>query len=178
VGKEVIFALLQRGVEKSDAERLGKEWLSEWDLPAEIFWDRKPQSLSGGEKRRLALASCTIFSPDLALLDEPLAGLDKKGEDFLIRNLTTLAKKKVVIVATHKPEKFLSETGTILCLSNKHNQIWFYQVQSFLSSALADPSIFPLPEWYCSAVFQHKSHSNLPIPLPYAVAKFLKAGQF
>ena len=57
VGEEVSYALKMRGVAKEEAELTAKKWLRQWGLDPEHCWHRHPLELSGGEKRRLALAA-------------------------------------------------------------------------------------------------------------------------
>ncbi len=64
--------------------------------------DRPPHRLSGGEKKRVALASVLILDPDILLLDEPAAALDPKSQQQMLDFLVSWgAEKKTVIVATH-----------------------------------------------------------------------------
>jgi len=64
--------------------------------------ERPPHRLSGGEKKRVALASVLILDPDVLLLDEPTAGLDPRGESQIIDLLASWSDgKKTAVVATH-----------------------------------------------------------------------------
>ncbi|XP_024310738.1 ABC transporter I family member 11, chloroplastic isoform X2 [Brachypodium distachyon] len=66
-----------------------------------ISWDEDPQSLSGGFKRRLALAIQLVQTPDLLLLDEPLAGLDWKARADVVNLLKDLKKDHTILVVSH-----------------------------------------------------------------------------
>jgi cobalt/nickel transport system ATP-binding protein len=63
--------------------------------------DRVPHRLSGGEKKRVALASVLVLDPDVLLLDEPTGGLDPKSQSKVIDLLASVAAKKTVVTATH-----------------------------------------------------------------------------
>jgi cobalt/nickel transport system ATP-binding protein len=64
--------------------------------------DRAPQRLSGGEKKRVALASVLVMDPDVLLLDEPTAGLDPRSQSQVIDLLAGWSgSAKTVITATH-----------------------------------------------------------------------------
>eukprot|EP00252_Welwitschia_mirabilis_P024429 TRINITY_DN7242_c0_g1_i1.p1 TRINITY_DN7242_c0_g1~~TRINITY_DN7242_c0_g1_i1.p1 ORF type:complete len:267 (-),score=44.72 TRINITY_DN7242_c0_g1_i1:137-937(-) len=73
----------------------------------EIPWDLDPHSLSGGFKRRLALAVQLIRMPDILLLDEPLAGLDWKARIDVAFLLGNLKKERTLIVVSHDLREIL-----------------------------------------------------------------------
>ncbi len=151
VGEEVTYALLARGQPPATAEAAGRDWLGRWGLPGDSFWGRNPLTLSGGEKRRVALAACTVFRPGLVLLDEPLAGLDGEGQDSLLAVLAGLAAEALVIVVTHDVEAFLPHARGLLVLGGGVGE-WFGDGRLFLAAALERPELFPLPDWYRAAV--------------------------
>ncbi|KAK8473248.1 hypothetical protein PHAVU_001G088400 [Phaseolus vulgaris] len=66
-----------------------------------ISLDKNPHSLSGGYKRRLALAIQLVQTPDLLILDEPLAGLDWKARADVVKLLKHLKKELTVLVVSH-----------------------------------------------------------------------------
>ncbi|XP_048568403.1 ABC transporter I family member 11, chloroplastic-like [Triticum urartu] len=66
-----------------------------------ISLDKDPQSLSGGFKRRLALAIQLVQTPDLLLLDEPLAGLDWKARADVVNLLKDLKKDHTILFVSH-----------------------------------------------------------------------------
>ena len=64
--------------------------------------DKAPYHLSGGQKKKVALAAILALNPDLLILDEPFAGLDKNAKEFLIKFLIEWkASGKTLIIATH-----------------------------------------------------------------------------
>lgn len=103
VWDEVAFAPLHLGLERSDVIALS-EWALEL-LGISELRDRVPHQLSGGEKKKVALASVLSARPEVWLLDEPTASLDPRSKDRLLDFLLELrAQGNTVITATHDLE--------------------------------------------------------------------------
>jgi cobalt/nickel transport system ATP-binding protein len=97
---EVAFAPLQLGLPHDEVRLRVDEALQA--LRIEKLRDRAPHRLSGGEKRRVALASLLSLNPDVWLLDEPTIGLDPRSLSWLVDFILQLREqKKTVITATH-----------------------------------------------------------------------------
>ena len=75
---------------------------------SEIELNKPPESLSGGQQRRLAIAVQLLRNPKILLLDEPTAGLDWSVRNEIIRLLSKLKNTQNVLVVTHEPELFES----------------------------------------------------------------------
>lgn len=97
---EVAFAPLQLGLPKEEIFRRVTETLERMEIAA--LKSRTPHRLSGGEKKRVALASVLVLEPDVLLFDEPTAGLDPRSESQIIDMLIDWAgANRTVITATH-----------------------------------------------------------------------------
>lgn len=97
---EVAFAPLQLGLARSEVMSRVDEAMAA--LRIEKLRDRAPHQLSGGEKRRVALASVLTLRPEVWLLDEPTTGLDPRSQSWLVDFLLEQRHQgKTVITATH-----------------------------------------------------------------------------
>lgn len=97
---ELAFAPLQLGVPRAEVNQRVDSALAA--LRIEMLRDRAPHHLSGGEKRRVALASLLTLQPDVWLMDEPTAGLDPRSQSWLIEFIQEQHELgKTVITATH-----------------------------------------------------------------------------
>ena len=97
----------------SDAERAAAPALMErLALPLDVFGERSPYKLSGGEARRLSLACTLVRAPDLLVLDEPTFGQDRLGYESLVRILEEhLDRGAALVVATHD-RRFVADVAT------------------------------------------------------------------
>lgn len=103
VEDEVAFGLEQLALPPEEIRARTDHYLSLFHL--EEIRHRAPFNISGGEKKRTALAAVCAMEPEILVMDEPLAGLDEDGQkwmtDFLLK---TRSKGRLIIVATHSHE--------------------------------------------------------------------------
>lgn len=97
---DVAFAPLQLGLPLAEVETRVEEALKA--LQIEKLRDRPPHRLSGGEKKRVALASVLCLQPEIWLLDEPTAGLDPRSQSWLVDFIQEQHRAgKTIVIATH-----------------------------------------------------------------------------
>jgi cobalt/nickel transport system ATP-binding protein len=97
---DVAFGPLQLGLAPAEARRRAEELLA--FLKIEKLAKRAPATLSGGEKRRAALAACLATDPEVLLLDEPFTGLDPRSQVGLVELVQALHERgKTIVIATH-----------------------------------------------------------------------------
>lgn len=100
VREEVAFGPRQMGLPQEEVERRTDDMLRALDI--EKLQTRAPYRLSGGEKRRVALACIISMNPDALVLDEPMNGLDEDAQAWLLAFLGTMAASgKTVLITTH-----------------------------------------------------------------------------
>lgn len=109
---DVAFGPLNTGMEEADCRLRAQACLEQvgaWHLR-----DRPPHHLSGGEKRRVAIAAVLAMSPDILLLDEPTTGLDPKGRRQIIDLLRGFEHSKIVV--SHDLEMVLDLCPRVIVL--------------------------------------------------------------
>ena len=83
--------------------------------------DRNPATLSGGEKRKLAIAGILVMEPDVILFDEPFSNLDFPSASNLLSLITMLNKNGItIIIATHDIEKVIDRATRMIIMDNGH----------------------------------------------------------
>lgn len=105
VFKDVIFGPTNLGIDKLEAELRSYEALKMVGIKDELL-DASPFELSGGQKRRVAIAGVLAMKPEILILDEPTAGLDPQGRDDILDQIDKLHKESgiTVILVTHSME--------------------------------------------------------------------------
>jgi len=106
VFKEVAFAPRNLGVEGKELEDKVKWSLEAVGLDFEAVKDKSPFELSGGQMRRVAIASILSMEPEALVLDEPTAGLDPEGKRIILGQLEKLQKERglTLIIVSHSME--------------------------------------------------------------------------
>nr|WP_318033495.1 ATP-binding cassette domain-containing protein [Mycoplasmopsis cynos] len=101
IKEDIAFGPIAFGVPKDEAYKRAKQCLLDVGL-GEEYLERSPFELSGGQKRRVAIAGILAMNPDFMVFDEPTAGLDPVGVKEILDILTELHKKgKTIINVTH-----------------------------------------------------------------------------
>jgi NitT/TauT family transport system ATP-binding protein len=106
-----------RGMAEAKARQLGEQWLARVGLQG--FGDRYPHQLSGGMRKRVALAQTLILDPDIILMDEPFSALDIQTRQLMENEVLELwsAKKKAVLFITHDLDEAISMSDRVVVLS-------------------------------------------------------------
>ncbi|SAL67830.1 ABC transporter-like protein [Caballeronia peredens] len=113
----VTAGLAFHGVPKQEAEARGEAWLKRVGLGG--FGDRYPHQLSGGMRKRVAMAQTLILDPDIILMDEPFSALDIQTRQLMENELLDLwaAKRKAVLFITHDLDEAISMSDRVVVLA-------------------------------------------------------------
>src|SRR5712691_8411405 len=115
--ENVMAGLEFRGVARVEALDQGNEWLKRVGLSG--FEKRYPHQLSGGMRKRVALAQMLILNPQILLMDEPFSALDVQTRQLMENELLELwsADRKSVVFITHDLEEAISLSDRVVVLS-------------------------------------------------------------
>jgi NitT/TauT family transport system ATP-binding protein len=113
----VVAGLEFRGAPAAEARAQAEAWLRRVGLAG--FGDRYPHQMSGGMRKRLALAQTLILSPDILLMDEPFSALDVQTRQLMENELLALwaEDRKSVLFITHDLEEAISLSDRVIVLS-------------------------------------------------------------
>jgi len=113
----VLAGLAFHGVPQAEAREKADEWLKRVGLGG--FGDRYPHQLSGGMRKRVAMAQTLILDPDIILMDEPFSALDIQTRQLMENELLELwaAKRKAVLFITHDLDEAIAMSDRVVVLS-------------------------------------------------------------
>lgn len=116
--QNVALGLKLRGMSKAEANEAANQWLNRLGIGG--FGDRYPRQLSGGQRKRVALAQVLALQPKLLLMDEPFASLDAIVRHRLTQDLLGLVERShiAVLLVTHDLEEAQALSDTIHLLSH------------------------------------------------------------
>lgn len=115
--KDVMFGPLNFKLEQQDAMDKAMIALRQVGIDESLF-DRSPLDLSGGQKRRVAIAGILAIDPDVLVLDEPTAGLDPQGSKAMMDLFLELNRKhgKTIIIVTHDMDQVLNYCDNVVVM--------------------------------------------------------------
>ena len=119
---DVCFGPKNLGLDKKDVELRAFEALEMVGFPQELFYN-SPFELSGGQKRRAAIAGVLAMKPEVLILDEPTAGLDPKGRDEILATIKKLHeenKEMIIIFVSHSMEDVAKTAERVIVMNDGH----------------------------------------------------------
>ena len=119
VFSDVCFGPKNLGLSKEEVEERAKKALTQVGLD-ESYYKKSPFELSGGQKRRVAIAGILAMHPQVLILDEPTAGLDPKGRDEILDQVALLQKERkiTVILVSHSMEDVVRYVDRIIVVND------------------------------------------------------------
>lgn len=119
VFSDVCFGPKNLGLSKEEVEERAKKALTQVGLD-ESYYKKSPFELSGGQKRRVAIAGILAMHPQVLILDEPTAGLDPKGRDEILDQVALLQKERkiTVILVSHSMEDVARYVDRIIVVND------------------------------------------------------------
>ncbi|CCZ04842.1 putative uncharacterized protein [Eubacterium sp. CAG:603] len=117
--KDVMFGPLNKGMSEEEAKNAAKEALEMLGI-GENYYNDSPFELSGGEKRRIAIAGVLAMNPEIIILDEPTAGLDPMSRNNLLNSLKRLQtdKAKTIIIVSHNMEDMANYVERLIVMND------------------------------------------------------------
>ena len=115
---DVCFGPKNLGLDKKETELRAYDALRKVGLPDELFY-QSPFELSGGQKRRVAIAGVLAMKPEVLVLDEPTAGLDPKGRDEILNQIKKLQTETgmTIILVSHSMEDVAEYVDRIIVMN-------------------------------------------------------------
>ena len=121
VFNEVCFGPKNFGMDKKQSELSAYAAIKTVGLPDECFY-HSPFDLSGGQRRRVAIASVLAVKPEILIMDEPTAGLDPKGRDELMEMILSLKESEgiSIVLVSHSMEDVARLADRIVVMDKGH----------------------------------------------------------
>ena len=178
---DVAFGPKNMGLDKDEIDRRVRENCRIVGLPEEAL-DKSPFELSGGQKRRVAVAGVMAMKPRILVLDEPAAGLDPEGRDEILSEVKNYHKKTgtTVLLVSHSMEDIAKYADRVLVMSNKKIAMYdtveqvFARAPELLALGLSVPQV--------TKIFLKLREMGVDVPadvytVPYAVKMIREAKQ-
>lgn len=115
---DVMFGPINFGIPKEEAKVLAKNAIEMAGLDFEEIQNRSPLEISGGQKRRVAIAGVLAYNPKILVLDEPTAGLDPTGKREMLNLISRLREdnNKTVIMVSHNMDEIARYAKRVIVL--------------------------------------------------------------
>lgn len=152
IAKDIAFGPKNQGLNEDEQIERVKEAMALVDLDYETWKDRSPFELSGGQKRRVAIAGIVAMRPRYLILDEPTAGLDPLGRDHILESIYQLYQKSdmSIILVSHSMDD-VARFANYMIVMNKGTKVTegrtedvFAQADLLESIHLGIPSVMAL----------------------------------
>ena len=135
VYKDIAFGPTNMGLDKAEIDRRVRETAHDLGLSEELM-ERSPFELSGGQKRRVAIAGVMAMEPRVLILDEPTAGLDPAGRDKILSHIKSYHERtrNTILIVSHSMEDIATFADRILVM-NKSELFCFDETKKVFARA-------------------------------------------
>ena len=118
VYKDIAFGPKNMGLSEEEIDRCVRKAAQQMGLDKELL-ERSPFDLSGGQKRRVALAGVIAMEPKILILDEPAAGLDPAGRDRVLEEISNYHKNSgtTILLVSHSMEDIVKYANKVLVMN-------------------------------------------------------------
>lgn len=149
IEKDIAFGPKNLGLDNDEINKRVQRAMKIVGLDYEEYKDKSPFEISGGQKRRVAIAGVVAMEPQVLILDEPTAGLDPKGRDDILNKILELYKEKniTIILVSHSMEDVAKVANRILvmdkgkCILDGTPEKIFREIETLESVGLAVPQM-------------------------------------
>lgn len=181
VFKDVAFGPTNMGLSKEEIARRVKSALNKVGLIDEDLYDKSPYELSGGQKRRVAIAGVLAMEPKVLILDEPTAGLDPKGRDEILNEIKKLHEESdiTIILVSHSMEDIARYVNRIVVMDKGKIKLdgtakeVFKNIEKLESMGLAVPQVTYLMKALKEAGLDIKEDAITVLEAYEAIKEFL-----
>ena len=174
VHDDILFAPLNYGMERARAESLVKKVIERLNI--ESIQGKIVHYLSGGEKKKVALAGALVMEPDLLILDEPFTGLDPASRRDLIKTLNELNREKGIsfIMTLHEVD-LVAEVTDILYLMHGHGDLSERGKPEEIFGRIRDIEGFNLEEPTLTKLFKGLKKEGLDFGFPLGIDEAIQS---
>lgn len=125
VAKDIAFGPLNLGLDEEEVDRRVRKAMADVGLDYDHFSEKSPFELSGGQKRRVAIAGVIAMEPEVLILDEPTAGLDPGGRDEIFELIKNLHANNdmTVILSSHSMDDMAKLVNTLIVMNKGRLEI-------------------------------------------------------
>ena len=120
IAKDIAYGPGNLGISQDEIDKRVKESMEMVGLDYDKYKDKSPFDLSGGQKRRVAIAGVLAMKPTTLILDEPTAGLDPKGRDDILNQIKKLHKESnmTIIIVSHSMEDVANMAQRVIVMNH------------------------------------------------------------
>ncbi len=163
VYKDIAFGPTNMGKQGSDLDEAVLKAAEFTGLKPELM-QKSPFELSGGEKRRAAIAGVIAMDPEVLVLDEPTAGLDPMGRDVLLSQIVQYheARQNTVLLVSHSMEDIARVADKIIVMNNSHLVMYDTTRNVFARGAELEKIGLKIPQ--ITSIMQSLSNKGFDVP--------------